>query len=234
MHRPSHCLECAASCHRLQADCVARCGYTVYPFGYEYLGNTPRLVVTPLTERAFSSMMAAVHLHYGGAPEGPAGVLLVHAPPLVCCVSACVCEYLHLHVDIGFAHTVCFTGLIHCRLHVVGGTAVALEVLMVPMTNRALPAPRPPAPSPGTGKTETVKELARCLGKQCVVFNTTEQLEPGHMTRLLMGVISTGAWACFDEFNRMDMEVRFSRAWAWPALTRQPKSPFASLCARLR
>ena len=59
-----------------QSDCVARCGYTVYPFGYEYLGNTQRLVVTPLTERAFSSMMAAVHLHYGGAPEGPAGACM--------------------------------------------------------------------------------------------------------------------------------------------------------------
>lgn len=39
------------------------------------------------------------------------------------------------------------------------------------------------------------------------MFNTTEQLESQHMTRLLMGIISTGAWACFDEFNRIDMEV---------------------------
>lgn len=59
----------------------------------------------------------------------------------------------------------------------------------------------------GTGKTETVKELSRCVARQCVVFNTTEQLDVSHMTRLLMGTASTGAWSCFDEFNRMDMEV---------------------------
>jgi dynein heavy chain len=42
---------------------------------------------------------------------------------------------------------------------------------------------------------------------QCIVFNTTEQLDIAHMTRLLMGIASTGAWSCFDEFNRLDMEV---------------------------
>ncbi len=45
------------------------------------------------------------------------------------------------------------------------------------------------------------------MAKQCIVFNTTEQLDIAHMTRLLMGIASTGAWSCFDEFNRMDMEV---------------------------
>ena len=49
----------------------------------------------------------------------------------------------------------------------------------------------------GTGKTETVKELARQLAKQCIVFNTTEKLDVMHMRRLLTGVFWT-RMAFFD------------------------------------
>ncbi|XP_069111192.1 dynein heavy chain domain-containing protein 1-like isoform X2 [Argopecten irradians] len=106
--------------------CVQQLGNTFH-YDYEYQGPVSRLVLTPLTHRAFLSLTQSLQNYHAGTLVGP----------------------------------------------------------------------------PGTGKSETIKELSKIFGCAMLTVNCNEEMTVGIITQIMLGTVQSGCWTLFDDTDRL-------------------------------
>ncbi|KJP86349.1 40S ribosomal protein S3 [Plasmodium fragile] len=59
----------------------------------------------------------------------------------------------------------------------------------------------------GVGKSETIKDFSRIFGTNIISINCNNNNTSKYIGNILSGILQSGFWCCFDEFNRIDESV---------------------------
>ncbi|CAG9319005.1 unnamed protein product [Blepharisma stoltei] len=98
-----------------ETDIVINCLSITFPYCYEYLGTSQRLVITNLTERAQRALLLAMSLRYAGSPEGPAGTGKTETTKELANIAAIFCLVFNCSEGVeAFAMASFFKGLAIC------------------------------------------------------------------------------------------------------------------------
>ncbi|VVC43185.1 Dynein heavy chain, domain-2,Dynein heavy chain domain,Dynein heavy chain, domain-1,Dynein heavy chain, P- [Cinara cedri] len=138
-------------CDKKTNEIIIKQTNTKQLYGYEYIGNSGRLVITPLTDRCYLTLNTALHMYHGGHLKG----------------------------------------------------------------------------SMYTGKTETIKDLGKHIAQYVIVINCSKNIDYTSITRVCLGLVQQGAWACFDNIHRLKIEVLSS-------ITQQILSILSALATNLK
>ena len=49
--------------------------------------------------------------------------------------------------------------------------------------------------------------MAKNIARYCYVFNCQSSIDFESMSKFFKGLAASGAWVCFDEFNRLEINV---------------------------
>ncbi|CRH01266.1 dynein beta chain, putative [Plasmodium relictum] len=59
----------------------------------------------------------------------------------------------------------------------------------------------------GVGKSETIKDFSKIFGSNIISINCNNNNTSKYIGNILSGILQSGFWCCFDEFNRIDESV---------------------------
>merc|ERR1719424_1320635 len=179
---------------RVQGDLTGEIRVNIITIDVHTRDIVDMFVIKRLTDMTAFAWTSQLRFHWTQCPKGQDLVTFTPDELKTCVIRICDWVTIYLFEYIG-----------NCGRLVITPLTDRCYITLSQALNLCLGAA--PAGPAGTGKTETTKDLSRAIGLPIVVFNCSDQMSYLTMASIFMGLAQTGSWGCFDEFNRISIEV---------------------------